>query len=124
MEARAHQNFTVIVNPGSGPGSSQFPDSQYTTEIKKLNAYPNVNTVGYVRTGYGSRNISDVVSEVNTYAGWSSNSSDLAMHGIFFDEAPHEYSAAAVDFMKVANEAVKNATGLQRARTVRNLLQK
>ena len=41
------------------------------------------------------------------------------MHGIFFDEAPHQFSEAAVEFMLAANEAVKNAEGLQGQKTVR-----
>lgn len=77
-----------------------------------------MRTVGYVRTGYATRNISDVLAEVSTYAGWSVKSSQLAMHGIFFDEAPHEYSASAVEFMRTINQFVKGATGLQGDRTV------
>jgi Spherulation-specific family 4 len=108
------------VNPSSGPGTSQYPNDDYTTQIQQLNAYQNVNTLGYVRTGYATRDITTVVSEVSTYAGWASKSGDLAMHGIFFDEAPHQFSEAAVEFMLVANEAVKNAEGLQGQKTVRD----
>lgn len=119
MEAHRNLDFTVIINPSSGPGSSQYPDDHYTTAVQKLNTYPNVKTVGYVRTGYATRNISTVVSEVDTYAGWASKSSGLAMHGIFFDESPHEYSADAVEYMRSVNQAAKNATGLQGGKTVR-----
>ena len=108
----------MVVNPSSGPGSSQYPDDKYTPQLEKLNNYTNVQTVGYVRTGYATDNISLVISEVATYAGWASKSSGLAMHGIFFDEAPYEYSAAAVEYMHTINEAVKNSTGLQGAKTV------
>jgi hypothetical protein len=99
----------VVVNPSSGPGSSQYPDDNYTPQLLKLNNYT---------TGYATDNISLVISEVATYAGWASKSSGLAMHGIFFDEAPYEYSAAAVEYMHTINEAVKNSTGLQGAKTV------
>src|SRR5579871_548493 len=121
LSVEAHRNlaFTVIVNPSSGPGSSQYPDDHYSTAVQTLNAYPNVKTVGYVRTGYATRNISTVVSEVDTYAGWASKASTLGMHGIFFDESPHEYSADAVEYMHSINQAVKNATGLQGDKTVR-----
>lgn len=40
------------------------------------------------------------------------------MHGIFFDEAPHEYSVDAVSYMQTVNQVVKNSTGLQGAKTV------
>jgi hypothetical protein len=112
----------VIVNPSSGPGSSQFPDENYTPQLEKLNGYPNVDTVGYVRTGYATQNISLVVSEVATYAGWASKNSSLAIHGIFFDESPYEYSAAAVEYMHTINEAVKNSTGLQGDKIVREII--
>jgi hypothetical protein len=118
LDANPHLNFTIIINPSSGPGTSQFPNDQYSTELQKLNGYANVETIGYVRTGYGTRNISDVLSEVSTYAGWSSKSSLLAMNGIFFDESPHVYNASAVTFMQTANAAVKASTGLQRQKTV------
>jgi hypothetical protein len=106
----------VIVNPSSGPGSSEFPDENFSAEL--LNNYTNVQTVGYVRTGYATQNISFVISEVNTYAGWATKESSFAMHGIFFDESPYEYSAAAVEYMQTINQAVKNST-LQGAKTVR-----
>lgn len=112
IKLRPTLNFTVIVNPSSGPGSSSLPDENYYPAIKKLNSYDNVQTVGYVRTGYATRNITEVIDDVMTYAGWSSNSSDIAMSGIFFDEAVHEYDAAAVDYMRTIDEEVKNSTGL------------
>ena len=119
LEAHPRLKFMVIVNPSSGPGSSKYPNDQYTSALEQLHTYPNVETVGYVRTGYASRDIKDVISEVSVYAEWGSKSDALAMHGIFFDESPHEYSAAAVEFMHGANSAVKNATGLQGDRTVK-----
>ena len=115
VEAHPDLNFTVIINPSSGPGSSPISTTPYAQQVSQLNAYPNVNTVGYVRTGYATRNISDVLSEVATYAGWSQN---LAMHGIFLDEAPHEYSVDAVEFMRTVDEAIKNTDGLEGGRTV------
>ena len=119
LKLRPDLNFTVIVNPNSGPGDGTGPDKQYTVAVTELSSYPNAQTVGYVRTGYATRNITDVIDEVNIYSGWSSISSSLTMHGIFFDEAPHEYTADAVDFMHTVNKAVKDATGLQGPKTVR-----
>jgi hypothetical protein len=87
--------------------------------LTQLSTYPNVQKIGYVRTGYATRNLSDVISELNTYAGWASKSPAFAIDGIFFDESPHEYSAEAVDFMLKASQAVKSAKGLQRSKTVR-----
>jgi hypothetical protein len=108
----------VVVNPSSGPGTSEFPDDNYSVQLPKLNSYDNVQTVGYVRTGYATQNITFVISEVATYAGWASKNSSFAMHGIFFDEAPYEYSTAAAEYIQTINKAVKNSTGLQGDKTV------
>jgi hypothetical protein len=118
LEAHPELQFLVVINPSSGPGNSTLPDDNYSAQITKLNNYTNVETVGYVRTGYATQNITLVASEVATYAGWGTANNSLAMHGIFFDEAPHEYSADAVSYMQTANEVVKNSTGLQGAKTV------
>lgn len=120
----AHPNltFVCIVNPNSGPGDTQYPDSNYDPAVRQLNSYPNALTIGYVRTGYGTRDIGTVMSEVDTYAGWAGKSMELAMHGIFFDEAPHEYVAASVPYMQTLDAYVKfNATGFQGNRTVSNM---
>ncbi|KAG8407891.1 hypothetical protein J3458_020201 [Metarhizium acridum] len=118
VSRRPDLNFTVIVNPNSGPGSSPWPDVHYDAAIRRLNSYPNIETVGYVRTGYATRSLADVTREVSVYSGWSSNSSALAMHGIFFDEAPHEYSAEAAAFLRAADSFVKSAPGLQGRKTI------
>jgi hypothetical protein len=48
-----------------------------------------------------------------------SNATNLAVHGIFFDEVAHEYSPEAVEYMKTINQAVKNASGILPDKTVR-----
>ncbi|EAW24740.1 spherulation-specific family 4 protein [Aspergillus fischeri NRRL 181] len=111
-------NFTIIINPSSGPGNSSQPSSQYAHQIQRLNAYPNVRTVGYVRTGYASRNLTTVLQEVGIYSGWAAVSPTLAMRGIFFDEVPSEYTTSAAEYLATINEAVKNASGLRPDRTV------
>ncbi|KAL4783563.1 Spherulation-specific family 4 [Aspergillus varians] len=111
-------DFLVVVNPQSGPGSTELPNEAYQRAIRQLNTYPNVQKVGYVRTGYGERNTSEVVDDVATYSEWQSHSAELAMAGIFFDEAPHQYSDDMVGYLNTINRAVKNATGLQGERTV------
>ncbi len=103
----------MIVNPDSGPGDGALPNEQYTEAVAKLSSYPNAELLGYVRTGYATRNITEVLGDINVYAGWSSSNSSLAMHGIFLDEAPHEYSASAVDFLRRVGQSIKSATGLQ-----------
>src|ERR1700730_633611 len=47
--------WQIIINPDSGPGSTQYPDSNYIAGISELNGYDNVQTLGYVYTDYTSR---------------------------------------------------------------------
>jgi Spherulation-specific family 4 len=120
-------NFTVILNPDSGPGLSRYPGNDFVPQIQKMNSYSNVRTVGYVRTGFGTRNISSVLLDVSTYSGWATNASananstGLALHGIFFDEIPSEFSEEADEYLNTINQAVKNSSGLLPDKTVSKL---
>jgi hypothetical protein len=112
-------NFTLIINPQNGPGSSQFPQNEYISGVQKLNSCANVQTLGYVRTGYATRNISFVLQDVATYSGWYAfNGTSLAMDGIFFDEIPSEFSGPKAEYLKTINAAAKQASGVQLDRTV------
>lgn len=118
MTVHPNLNFTVIINPENGPGNSSYPGDDYAPQIQSLNAYSNVRTVGYVRTNYARRNISAVIDDVATYAGWGKNqsantnsSAPLAVDGIFFDEAPYDYTEDVGKYMETINEAAKNTSG-------------
>ncbi|KAL4736909.1 Spherulation-specific family 4-domain-containing protein [Aspergillus similis] len=110
--------FLVVLNPSSGPGNSSTPDETYQTAIQRLDTYPNVQKIGYVRTNYAQRNVSEVLTDVSTYSGWQSQSADLAMAGIFFDESPHQYAAETVEYLERINAAVINASGIEGKKTV------
>jgi hypothetical protein len=110
--------FLVVINPSSGPGNSSTPDEAYQTAIRQLNTYPNVQKIGYVRTNYAQRNFSEVLADISTYSGWPSQSADLAVTGIFFDESPHQYAAETVEYLERINAAVINASGIQGDKTV------
>lgn len=60
-----------------------------------------------------------MLQDISTYSGWGNGSQGIQMHGIFFDEAVHEYSAEAAEYMKQANDAVRAASGLAGKKTVR-----
>ncbi|OJJ45020.1 hypothetical protein ASPZODRAFT_70711 [Penicilliopsis zonata CBS 506.65] len=113
-------NFTVVVNPDSGPGDAALPSQTYITQIERLNSYDNVQTVGYVRTRYATRNITVVEEEVGVYARWADNSSSLAMDGIFFDEVPSTYSAAAETYLNTIDAKVRAADGLNGNMVIHN----
>ncbi|KAL4901307.1 hypothetical protein BDW74DRAFT_85032 [Aspergillus multicolor] len=107
-------NFTVVVNPGSGPGPNPLPDGNYTQEIPRLTAHDNVRVLGYVATTYAKRNISAVRRDIQTYANWPtlSGNSSLAVRGIFFDETPQQYNESAYAYLDTLTAVVKNTPGL------------
>lgn len=101
LSANPSLNFTIIVNPDSGPGAAPYPEDDYITAVAKLNAYPNANVLGYVHVLSTDRSISEVESDIDTYAGWSTYSeSNIQVDGIFFDEAPNDYSSATYSYMR------------------------
>jgi hypothetical protein len=101
------------VNPQSGPGSGELPDSAYLTEVPKLNTYDNVRTIGYVKTGYATNDLNLVLSQIHTYATWASKGNDpkLGIDGIFFDETPNAYDSTQYEYLKTISQAVKNDAG-------------
>jgi len=108
-------SFTVVINPGSGPGPSPLPDANYTREIPKLTANPNVRVLGYVATTYATKNHQAMVlKDVEAYANWPKESTNpgLAVRGIFFDEIPQHYSAIAAKYLQELTASVKKLPGL------------
>jgi hypothetical protein len=120
VKAHPSVNFTVIINPESGPGSGSLPDEAYLAEVPKLNAYDNVRTVGYVKTGWADNDLNTVVAEVNTYAAWSVKADNplMSVDGIFFDESPSEGNATKREWLTTATQAVKDADGFGADQTV------
>jgi hypothetical protein len=112
--AKAHRNvdFTVIINPCSGPCMGSLPDQVYLDEIPKLRAYPNIRTLGYVATNYAEKPIDNVLAEIGMYAKWPKLSNDTKMRvdGIFLDETPSTYDVEEYEYLKIATQAVRNGT--------------
>ena len=73
--------FIAIINPSSGPGTSQ--DSNYVQGIKNLQA-AGIKVLGYVDTAYGGDSVSSVESNVNLYHQW------YGVNGIFFDDMSNQ----------------------------------
>ena len=113
ISAHPDVNFTVVINPGSGPGPNALPDANYTREIPILASYENVRLLGYVHTSYAERNVSLVRRDIETYAAWpiASSNRGLAVRGIFFDETPQQYSDHAFAYLQNLTELVKNSNG-------------
>jgi len=68
----------VVVNPDNGPGIDEHRG--YSTIVPAARR-AGVRLLGYVHTLYGTRPITDVMSDVHRYRDW------YGVDGIFFDEA-------------------------------------
>jgi hypothetical protein len=112
LSANTTVDVQVIINPNSGPGDTQYPDSNYIAAIAELNSYSNVQTVCYVPTSWANRAITDVETDVSTCAGWASyTEADIHMDGIFFDEAVYEYNDTTSSYMSSITSYAQNALG-------------
>lgn len=107
-------DFVVVVNPNSGPGDSPLPGKDYVREVPKLNAYPNVSTVGYVRIHYCQKPLSEVFAEIERYAGWTKDHEipGLGVEGILLDETPNHYSEQRAQYLEAVRQGIKATLGL------------
>lgn len=80
--------------------------------IKRLNIFPNVQTIGYVNTSRGIRKNSTVIEQIEMYASWT-NTTGLAMHGMFFDQTPFEDTVENKRYLRNISAAVKHADGIK-----------
>ncbi|KAF2129325.1 hypothetical protein P153DRAFT_396608 [Dothidotthia symphoricarpi CBS 119687] len=113
--------WIIIVNPSSGPGSMPWwPNEDYVREIPRLNAQPNVTTVGYVKADYCRRAVEDISQDVDTYAirATDRNYPGLEMNGIFVDETPNLYSNTTKAHLDAIDQKVKGCPGIQSDRIV------
>lgn len=96
-----------VVNPQNGPGLTSQPgnnDVNYINGTAKLNSYPNVRTIGYVHTNYGTADMTQLKNNITVWANWKSyKPADLSIKGIFFDESSssnYTYLYEAVRFAR------------------------
>lgn len=82
--------FHLIINPANGPGGT-IPDSNYISQVDRLNSFPNALVFGYVHVSWAKRELSHVLSDIDVWSQWA-NTKDHDMHvdGIFVDEAPSD----------------------------------
>ncbi|KAF3765545.1 hypothetical protein M406DRAFT_355966 [Cryphonectria parasitica EP155] len=82
--------FQVILNCNNGPGGdTPGYNNDWQQAVGLLNAYHNVQTLGYVYTSYGARATDDVVTDILNWANWNTEEkNDLTVDGIFFDQVP------------------------------------
>lgn len=98
IAANPTATFQVILNPDNGPGGGNGNAAatpgyniDWVAGVARLNAYPNVQTLGYAHTSYGARDAADVDADVAAWAAWNTYAGpeNIAVHGIFFDEVPN-----------------------------------
>lgn len=111
----------MVVNPNSGPGDLPSPNKDYAREVPKLNAFPNVYTVGYIRIHYCDKPLEKVYQEIDRYASWSA-CDGLGLGGILLDETPNHYSEAREEYLRACTGFIKGNQGILRDRMVSSLL--
>ena len=101
IEAYPAAQWQVVVNPNSGPGTTGYPsDSNIIAGIAKLNGYANVNTVGYVDTAHGARDVEAVNAETDVYASWAGygGGANIAIGGVYFDDVSSEETSSMYSY--------------------------
>lgn len=121
ITAHPDLDFLVVVNPNSGPGDLPSPNKDYAREVPKLNAFPNVYTVGYIRIHYCDKPLEKVYQEIDRYASWSA-CDGLGLGGILLDETPNHYSEAREEYLRACTGFIKGNQGILRDRMVSSLL--
>jgi hypothetical protein len=79
--AAAYIPIEAIMNPDSGPGTAV--NSDYVTAVENLQAAGGT-VIGYIATGYGAADASDILNDVSNYIAW------YGVNGIFLDEMGNE----------------------------------
>jgi hypothetical protein len=69
--------FLVVINPSNGAGGKK--DNNYVNGINSLKS-ADITVIGYIYTGYGTRDIDIIKSEIGKYKDW------YDVDGIMFDE--------------------------------------
>jgi hypothetical protein len=105
--------FLVIINPNSGPGAAPWwPNEDYIREIPRLNALPNVTTLGYVRATYCKRPLQDVLEDIETYDRRGREDIRYRVDGIFLDETVNLYSEEAKRYLDTVDRRARDLMGL------------
>ncbi|KAJ4366249.1 hypothetical protein N0V83_007885 [Neocucurbitaria cava] len=105
--------FTAIINIENGPGEGALPSAEYSHAIETLNSLTNVRTIGYVPTTWCTRNLTSVLDDIAAYSFWGEYDTSLAVHGIFVDETPTQYTPDYVSYLQAISHAVLDSPGLR-----------
>ncbi|KAL6710346.1 hypothetical protein ACN47E_009292 [Coniothyrium glycines] len=82
---------------------------QHMAALKALNAWPNVQLLGYIDTLGGAVPNTTVREQVNKFANFSTDAVHNATFcGVFFDHAPYNASNSTVPYLNLIGEMVRN----------------
>jgi hypothetical protein len=92
----------AIMNPASGPGTSQ--NSSYISALTNLHAAGG-KVIGYVSTAYTNRALVDVEADIDKYVAW------YAMDGFFIDEMANNANTGHLDYYAAIYQYIKAKGG-------------
>lgn len=95
----SHVPLIAIMNPNSGPGTSK--SSSYTNAIYQLHQAGG-GVIGYVYTSQGTRSLSAVEADIDTYLSW------YDVDGFFFDEMANDANTNHYNYYKSIYQYVKS----------------
>ncbi|KAH8592464.1 Spherulation-specific family 4-domain-containing protein [Bisporella sp. PMI_857] len=109
IAANPDLNFQIVISPHL---ANIYPDSNYIYGLDSLNKFPNVQTLGYVHTSWTARNITQVKSEIDSYAAWVNyTDAAIAVDGIFFDETPSGFIGDTWAYLESITSYARRALG-------------
>jgi len=88
----------AIMNPDSGPGTSQ--DNTYVQALAKLHQAGGT-VIGYVHTSYGARPLTDVEADIDLYLSF------YKLDGFFIDEMTSDENASHLDYYAAIYQYIK-----------------
>ncbi|CAE7175763.1 Spherulin4 domain containing protein [Pyrenophora teres f. teres] len=104
--------FLVIFNPNSGPGAAPWwPNADYIREIPRLNALPNVKTLGYICATYCKRSLDAALDDIEIYGARGRNDVHQGIDGVFVDETVNLYSHEAKNWLDAVDRKVAHSLG-------------
>lgn len=110
VAAHPSVTFYLIINPDTGPGTTEYPEEAYITGISKLNSHSNVHVLGYTYTNHGTRAQSDVEKDIAAYAKWCSFAGkDISLAGIFFDLTPNGEDKSKLGYFQELSSTTKGS---------------
>ena len=101
-------DITAVINPSDGPGGIGSPNTDYQKGLTDLTA-GNVDTLGYVFTEWGNRDIDDVKADIIKYNNDFNPGVDYAVTGIFFDQVSTSTNGDILSYYSELQDFVKNS---------------